>query len=276
MVTRFTNFILGGLAGILLLSFFSFGEEQGMRIAVSDLSPKGVDSSFAAIVTERIRSELVSTRLFRVMERTEMKSILDEQRFQRTDLCDQTCAIEMGQILGVGYIVAGSIGKIGKVFTITTRMINVNSGEIICVSNEDCRCPIENVLQESPLNISKKFVKCAKEMDSFKKPHPAENRIDPQKQKIRIRYIRTTVIGVSSIALAVAGVYMNSLASERLGKQNATFAQYQNAPSGSDFASLKSSYDAQRKETDKDILLRNVLYGISGLCAVGFVISFTF
>jgi hypothetical protein len=66
------------------------------------------------------------------MERSQMEEILKEQGFQASGTCDEaSCAIEMGKILAVKYIVLGNIGKVGKTYTLSVRFVDVATGEIL-------------------------------------------------------------------------------------------------------------------------------------------------
>ena len=113
-------------------------KKQKLTVAITDLKGKGVEQSVAEIITERIRSALLKTGYFRVMERGQMDMILKEQGFQATGACnDQDCLVEMGQIMGVDQMVAGTLGKLGPMFTITLRLSDVTSGEILTTVNDD-------------------------------------------------------------------------------------------------------------------------------------------
>jgi hypothetical protein len=93
------------------------------------------------------------------MERGEMESILKEQGFQQSGVCtDKSCIVEMGQILGVKQIFAGSIGKIGGMYTISTRMIDVATGEVRFSVTLDCKCAISDVLTKSVPSIAQQIV----------------------------------------------------------------------------------------------------------------------
>ena len=94
-----------------------FSQQTKLNIAVNDLRGEGIDKSSANIISERIRSELINTGVFRVMERAEMQTILKEQGFQQSGACiDQQCLVQVGQLLGVDRIVAGSVGMIGSIY----------------------------------------------------------------------------------------------------------------------------------------------------------------
>jgi curli biogenesis system outer membrane secretion channel CsgG len=81
------------------------------------------------------------------MERNDMASVLKEQGFQQTGTCDEaSCLVEVGQLLGVERMVAGSVGKIATMHTISLRMINVATGEIMFTVNEDYQGDLTGVL----------------------------------------------------------------------------------------------------------------------------------
>lgn len=134
---------------LLIIASAKANQEHLLSIAVNDLQGKGVEKHTAEIVSDRLRSQLLSTDVFRVMERNEMDNVLKEQGFQKTGACDEsTCLIEIGQLLGVKYMVAGSIGKIKKLYTISLRMVVVATGQIMFTVDEDYEGDIKGVLSD--------------------------------------------------------------------------------------------------------------------------------
>jgi len=96
-------------------------------IAVGDLQPKGVESAAAGMISERLRTELIATGAFRVMERSQMDAVLKEQGFQQSGVCDNSeCVVEMGQLLGVQQMLVGSVGRVG----VTSQIVVVRSAEL--------------------------------------------------------------------------------------------------------------------------------------------------
>lgn len=133
----------------ILLFFLSRTFSQNLTIAVNDLDVAGVEKSTASIISDRVRSELFNTGKFTVIERNQMEEILKEQGFQQSGCTNNDCAVEIGQLLGVNYMFAGKIGKIGKTYTLSLRMIDVQTGKILTTSNTDCKCEIDDVLSKS-------------------------------------------------------------------------------------------------------------------------------
>jgi TolB-like protein len=136
----------------------TYAQEQKLTIAVNDLQAKGLQQSDAEVISDRLRSELLRLGMFRVLEREEMTKILKEQGFQTSGACtEQTCLVEVGQMLGVQRMAAGTVGKVGSMYTINIRMIDVATGEILYSSIVDCKCTVDQLLVKSTVEIAKKF-----------------------------------------------------------------------------------------------------------------------
>jgi TolB-like protein len=104
---------------------------ESITIAVKDLSAQGVKKSDAAVITEQLRAELVKDARIRMIERSQMRSILEEQGFQQTGCISDACAVEAGQLLGVKHIVVGTIVTAGSYTIITARILDVATGEVV-------------------------------------------------------------------------------------------------------------------------------------------------
>ena len=132
-----------------LLYLLTFLQAQGGEsIAVLDLEGRGISSFEAASLTDRLRSQLVRTGKVTVVERGQMNQILSEQDFQSTGCTSDECAVEIGQMLGVTSMVAGSIGKIGSTYTIDLRTIDVSTGKITKSIIRDYRGEIDGLIAE--------------------------------------------------------------------------------------------------------------------------------
>jgi len=156
MFPRFFFFVL---AGTILFAFAETASQPASwTVAVSELVGKGVTQPEADIITDRLRGELVKTEHFAVMEREQMDLILKEQGFQQSGACtEQSCVVSMGQMLGVKYMVAGTVGNVGKIFVLSLKVIDVSTGEIGLTVSEECACAIEEVLLTSTKNVAVKL-----------------------------------------------------------------------------------------------------------------------
>jgi TolB-like protein len=129
---------------IFLLSSSAFSEKKS--IAVSDLEGT-LEKKELSVMTERMVSELTKDTAFIVLERSQMTQILKEQGFQQTGCTSTDCAVQVGQLLGVQTMIAGSIGKVGKIYSISLRMIDVQTGRINSSASIDVTGSIEEVLK---------------------------------------------------------------------------------------------------------------------------------
>ncbi len=100
-------------------------------VAVMDFSGNGVTESETRALTDRLRTDLVETGKWTVVEREMMNVLLGEQSFQMTGCTDQQCIVAAGQILGAAQMVAGSISKVSRVYSVSARLVDVETGEII-------------------------------------------------------------------------------------------------------------------------------------------------
>jgi len=98
-------------------------------IAVLDFESIGSEEHLGKAISEIMRTELVDTNRYRVVERAQINKALSEQKFQKSGLIDDKSAVELGKLLGADLIVIGSVVKIGTSYTINSRMIDMKTGE---------------------------------------------------------------------------------------------------------------------------------------------------
>jgi hypothetical protein len=134
---------------ILLFSTL-FSQNNGKKnIAVIDFDSRGgLSASEIGILTDRLRSLLVRTNAFNVVDRGRMQNILDEQGFQMSGCTSTECAVEAGKILGVEQMVAGSIGRIGSLYTIDLILIDTETSRIVKSLTRDYTGGVEGLVKE--------------------------------------------------------------------------------------------------------------------------------
>jgi hypothetical protein len=154
--------LLSFLSCFTILLSICYSQTYHKQIAVLNLEAVGVSQGESITMTDRFRSELVNSGAFSIIERSELEEILTEQGFQQTGCTSDECAVEIGKLLNIRRICAGSIGKVGALYTVSVRMIDVETGEILLTVTEDCRCPVEEVLTGSMKKIADKLVEASK------------------------------------------------------------------------------------------------------------------
>jgi TolB-like protein len=172
------------LALNLLLSPLAASVAQGQTrasVAVMDMEPKGVPENEVSALSDRLRTELFRTGAFDVMERGKMQDVLKEQGFQQSGACNtDACAVEIGQLIGVQKIIGGSLGKVGKTYTVNLRMIDVKTGRIERSVTEDYTGEIDKLLTSTMKTVAYTL---ANSVASDQKAQKAENKQDPKAGK---------------------------------------------------------------------------------------------
>jgi curli biogenesis system outer membrane secretion channel CsgG len=106
-----------------------------VNVAVSDLTSSSLAAHEALTLSENLRNVLVESGYFAVISRGDMDSVLKEHSFQRSSACDDTgCLVEMGKLLAAQKMVGGMIGKVGETYSVTLRLVDVQTGRIEAVS----------------------------------------------------------------------------------------------------------------------------------------------
>ncbi|GAB4363009.1 MAG: hypothetical protein Kow0042_00520 [Calditrichia bacterium] len=126
---------------------------------MSDLDVIGISKDYSSALINRLLTELFKSGKFDVLEREKILYILEEQGFQQTGCTSSECLIEAGRLLNVQQVIGGVVGKLGDIFSVELRMIDVETGKIISIANEDVRGDIGEVLMSGLRRASMKQVR---------------------------------------------------------------------------------------------------------------------
>jgi len=126
-------------------------------IAVFDFENNGLKDSEVRILTDRLQSELVQVGGYKLVERQKIDKILKEQNLHLSGIIDEEHLIHIGQMLGAELIVIGNIGKLENIYTISARLVNVETSEIFLSANYDTGNDISNLLTIGMENIARQL-----------------------------------------------------------------------------------------------------------------------
>jgi TolB-like protein len=110
-----------------------------MRLAILDLEPRGVSKVISSSVTDLLRTEMIDTGQFTVVERAQMDAIMKEQGLQQTGCTDNTCAVQVGKLLSANKILVGEVNILGQGLVITARVVDVEKGTADFASSEKAK-----------------------------------------------------------------------------------------------------------------------------------------
>jgi hypothetical protein len=103
-----------------------------VKIAVLDLQARGVDASLTQSAGTLIASELNKLEVFKVISREDIRNMLSFEKDKQSLGCeaDQACLAEIGGALGVEYIIAGSLAKIGDTMVLSLALNNTKTSSV--------------------------------------------------------------------------------------------------------------------------------------------------
>ena len=123
-------------------------------IAIIDFEAIGVPESDAKALTQRLTSEMIEIGEYQIVERSEMKRLMEEQKFQYSGCADIKCAVDIGKMIGAKYMVVGGVSKVGRTYSIDSRMISVESGESYISASFNHQGEIDYLLVEGMKSIA--------------------------------------------------------------------------------------------------------------------------
>jgi hypothetical protein len=121
---------------VLMVPSMSLQAAEKMRVAVVDLKADGVPARTARTVSDMIRTDMVNTGRFTVIERAQMDAIMKEQGLQMTGCTDQDCAVQVGKIVSARKILVGSVSPLGTAIVINVRIVDVEKGLVDYAARE--------------------------------------------------------------------------------------------------------------------------------------------
>ena len=134
---------------LIIANFHLFAQEETRpTVAILDFEGQGIGIQEVQTLTERMRTEIGNTNAVRLIERKAIESIMAEQGLAQSGCVSDECAAEVGQLLGVQFMINGLIGKLGDSYTIDVKMFSVETGATERSKNVTHDGDIEGLLVE--------------------------------------------------------------------------------------------------------------------------------
>lgn len=147
------------LISYFLVLSFAFCQNSVPYIAVVGLDALGIDPIQVQILEVRLGNELANISGYRLIERNQINTVLEEQSFQLSGCTDNKCIVEVGMLLNADYVITGAIGHIGSTYTISLRMLNTRTAEVTNTADYDYTGEIDNLLKIGIRNAAQKLLK---------------------------------------------------------------------------------------------------------------------
>ena len=115
-------------------------------VAVLNFESRGVSNFEAATLTDRLVTELGNTEAVTLVERQQLDRILEEQGLQQSGCTTKECVAEVGQLLGVEFMVSGSVNKLGSTYTVEAKMFSIETGENVQTVSKTLKGQIDELI----------------------------------------------------------------------------------------------------------------------------------
>lgn len=109
-------------------------------IAILDPRAAGLTPGEAESVAERVRGVIVATGEFAVLDRAQMNDLFTQLAIASSEECGEQCALELGAMLQVRYVVAPSARRAAEVTAVSMRIVDVLQNKPLATVLESCRC----------------------------------------------------------------------------------------------------------------------------------------
>jgi hypothetical protein len=175
MVKRVLSLYLAvwlGAAGMLPVS--ANAQAQGGKkryiMAVLNLDAKGVSQVEAEVLSEKLRSHILQVvrdpkysamqnrDQYEIVEQTQMDKILDQFNIQNTGCVSDSCAVEFGKMLAVDRILIGQVGLVGKTYSVSARIVDVESYRTLRTADRQHRGSIDEVMNTVIIDLGNELV----------------------------------------------------------------------------------------------------------------------
>ena len=153
--------LLAAVAPPLVSQQRTSGAQKKMAIAILDFDTRGgITKDEAASLSDIFQARLVKMGEFVVVDRNRIKAILQEQGFQQSEACSQVeCVVDVGRILKVEKMFAGTIGKVGKIFTVNIQLIDVATAQVAATESRQYDGALEDLATDLIPEIAQSMAK---------------------------------------------------------------------------------------------------------------------
>ena len=128
------------------------------KIAIMDFQASGVDANLSRNISDVVAAELKQFKQLQIIGRQEIAAMLKFEETRQGMGCeDDRCFVEIGNALGVGFLVVGNIGLVADTYILGIKVINMRKTEIIGREQEQFKGPAEELLPAARFAVRRLF-----------------------------------------------------------------------------------------------------------------------
>ena len=147
---------------IIILALFSYLFPQDGKLAVSilDFTGEDVSDKLLRACYQKLETSLIESNRFTVIAKNQREQILEEMKFQSSGVCDEECAVEIGQLVGAEYLMLGEIIGFADLYQVNIKIVNIEKGDVVEKVTEEIEGKLPQLLKgmaESSREITRRI-----------------------------------------------------------------------------------------------------------------------
>lgn len=128
------NKIILCLTVLLIVVFPMYLNSAAYSVAVLPFANANKDPSLDWLtegIPETISNDLLALKGIVLIERLQIRKVLDEQKLQHTGFIDEATVVKLGKLIGANILVVGAFQKQGETIRLTARFVDTQTGGVI-------------------------------------------------------------------------------------------------------------------------------------------------
>ena len=147
---------------IIILSLLSylFPRDDRPAISIIDFTGEDVSDKLLRACYQKLETSLIESNRFTVIAKNQREQILEEMKFQSSGVCDEECAVEIGQLVGAEYLMLGEIIGFADLYQVNIKIVNIEKGDVVEKVTEEIEGKLPQLLKgmaESSREITRRI-----------------------------------------------------------------------------------------------------------------------
>ena len=138
---------------VSLIPIFSYSAEKPTCAVLPFRPSMDFSQDDARFIGDRYSALLSQQEVYTVLGTAEMQKLLEVQKWNMSDYCSAAeCAVEAGKMLSVQYVIFGSVGHVGSLYSMNTSLIDVESSRVTASAVTDISSSKEEFVRAAASN----------------------------------------------------------------------------------------------------------------------------
>jgi len=145
---------------ILTLIPYLFSQDGKLAISILDFTGEDVSDKLLRACYQKLETSLIESNRFTVIAKNQREQILEEMKFQSSGVCDEECAVEIGQLVGAEYLMIGEIIGFADLYQVNIKIVNIEKGDVVEKVTEEIEGKLPQLLKgmaESSREITRRI-----------------------------------------------------------------------------------------------------------------------